>query len=216
MNDDAPQLISVNASRPSDAAHYRYDAAGNPVDRAELGFAVTNSFNNLNQIVSGVWTGSTLTVAGTINHPAGSIAVNGVGGTIYPDGSFSVSNVPVALGTNTLTATYTGPAYTNAPMTATDTVSVVLANAAYTHDANGNLTGDATFTYQYDTANQLTNVIRKADNARVLSCRRGHPRRRHRRPLRLLPRLLPRSCRPRRKQCLQGILHPRPRSLRLA
>ena len=171
MNDDAPQLISVNASRPSDAAHYRYDAAGNPVDRAELGFAVTNSFNNLNQIVSGVWTGSTLTVAGTINHPAGSIAVNGVGGTIYPDGSFSVSNVPVALGTNTLTATYTGPAYTNAPMTATDTVSVVLANAAYTHDANGNLTGDATFTYQYDTANQLTNVIRKADNARVLSCR---------------------------------------------
>ena len=159
------------ASSPSDAARYRYDAAGNPVDRAELGLDVTNSFNNLNQIVSGVWTGSTLTVAGTVNHPAGNIAVNGVGGTIYPDGSFSVANVPVALGTNTLTATYTGPAYTNAPMTATDTVSVVLANAAYTHDANGNLTGDATFAYQYDTANQLTNVIRKADNARVLSCR---------------------------------------------
>ena len=173
--DNAHQLTSVAAPRPSDAAHYRYDAAGNPVDRAELGFAVTNSFNNLNQIVSGVWTGSTLTVAGTVNHPAGNIAVNGVGGTIYPDGSFSVANVPVALGTNTLTATYTGPAYTNAPMTATDTVSVVLANSTYTHDANGNLTGDATFTYQYDTANQLTNVIRKADNARVLSCAASRP-----------------------------------------
>ncbi|MBP1590132.1 MAG: hypothetical protein ILO10_08065 [Kiritimatiellae bacterium] len=70
-----------------------------------------------------------------------------------------------------LTATYVGPAYTNAPMTATDTSTIVLGDTVYTHDANGNLTGDATFIYQYDTANQLTNVIRKADNTRVLSCR---------------------------------------------
>ena len=39
-NDDAYQLTSVAASRPSDAARYRYDAAGNPVDRAELGLDV--------------------------------------------------------------------------------------------------------------------------------------------------------------------------------
>ena len=50
--DDAHQLTSVAASRPSDAARYRYDAAGNPVDRAELGLDVTNTFNNLNQIVT--------------------------------------------------------------------------------------------------------------------------------------------------------------------
>ena len=53
--DNAHQLTSVSASRPSDAARYRYDAAGNPVDRAELGLDVTNSFNNLNQIVTGSW-----------------------------------------------------------------------------------------------------------------------------------------------------------------
>ncbi len=37
--------------------------------------------------------------------------------------------------------------------------------------ANSTCTPDATFTYQYDTASQLTNVIRKADGARILSCR---------------------------------------------
>ena len=90
-----------------------------------------------------------------------------------------VPNIPPVLaitddaGTNTLTATYTGPAYTNVPMTATDTSTVVLGDTLYTHDANGNLIGDATFIYQYDLANQLTNVIRKADNTVVLQCRYG-------------------------------------------
>ena len=138
--DDAHQLVSVAASRPSDAARYRYDAAGNPVDRAELGLDVTNSFNNLNQIVTGSWTGSTVTVAGSVNYPVGSISVNNTLGTVYPDSSFDVPGVPVAPGTNTLTATYVGPAYTNAPMPATDTSTVVLGDTAYTHDANGNLT----------------------------------------------------------------------------
>ncbi len=36
-----------------------------------------------------------------------------------------------------------GPAFTNVPMTATDTSTVVLGDTAYTHDANGNLTSDA-------------------------------------------------------------------------
>ena len=169
--DDAHQLTSVAATRPSDAARYRYDAAGNPVDRAELGLDVTNSFNNLNQIVTGSWTGATLTVAGTVNYPVGSISVNGQPGTVYPDSTFDVAAVPVVPGTNTLTATYIGPAYTNAPMTATDTSTVVLGDTLYSHDANGNLTSDATFTYQYDLANQLTNVIRKSDSVSVLQCR---------------------------------------------
>ena len=169
--DDAHQLTSVAASRPSDAARYRYDAAGNPVDRAELGLDVTNSFNNLNQIVTGSWTGSTITVAGSVNYPVGSISVNNTPGTVYPDSSFDVPGVPVVPGTNTLVATYVGPAFTNVPMTATGTSTIVLGDTAYTHDANGNLTGDATFIYQYDLANQLTNVVRKADNTVVLQCR---------------------------------------------
>ena len=80
-------------------------------------------------------------------------------------------DTPFATTPKFLIATYVGPAFTNVPMTATDTSTVVLGDTAYTHDANGNLTSDATFTYQYDTANQLTNVIRKSDNTTVLSCR---------------------------------------------
>ena len=105
-------------------------------------------------------------------------SVNGQLGTVYPDSSCDVPGVPVVPGTNTLTATYTGPAFTNVPMTATDTSTVVLGDTTYTHDANGNLTGDATFTYQYDLANQLTNVIRKADSVSVLQCRYDAPGRR--------------------------------------
>ena len=106
------QLVSIDfsAAAPdvSDAARHRYDAAGNPVDRAELGFPVTNSFNNLNQIVTGSWTGSTVTVAGSVNYPAGTISVNNTPGTVYPDSSFDVPGVPGVPGTNTLTATYVG------------------------------------------------------------------------------------------------------------
>ena len=53
-------------------------------------------------------------------------SVNGQPGTVYPDSTFDVTDVPVAPGTNTLTATCTGPAFTNVPMTATDTSTIVL------------------------------------------------------------------------------------------
>ena len=124
----------------------------NPVDRAELGLDVTNSFNNLNQIVTGSWTGSTVTVAGSVNYPVGSISVNNTHGTVYPDSSFDVPGVPVVPGTNTLTATYTGPAFTNVPMTATDTSSVVLGDTAYAHDANGKHIEGARYNHNGDLA----------------------------------------------------------------
>ena len=41
----------------------------------------------------------------------------------------------------------------------------------YAHDVNGNLTSDGVFAYAYDAVNQLTNVVRTADGARVLSAR---------------------------------------------
>ena len=165
--DAAHQLTEVEAARPSDAARYAYDPAGNPVERAELGFEVTNAFNNLNQIMSGSWTGSTITAVGAVNYPAGIVTVSGAEGTIYADKTFDAAGVPVALGANTLTNVFTdifGRSVTN-------TSHVTIANRAYVHDANGNLTDDGVFQYQYDAANQLTNVVRTADGARVLSAR---------------------------------------------
>ncbi len=168
--DRAHQLTDVTSpTRASDRASYRYDKAGNPIRRTELGFGVTNSFNNLNQIVSGIWTGGAITVAGAVNYPAGTVIVAGVTGTIYPDRTFDATNVTVTMGTNVLSAIYHGPAFTNTQMVATDKVTVVVGNAAYTHDGNGNLTGDQNFTYQYDLANRLTNVILKASNVSVLA-----------------------------------------------
>ena len=165
--DDAHQLTEVEASRPSDEARYCYDPAGNPMMRAEMGFETTNEFNNLNQILSASWTGSTITAVGMVNYPAGTVAVSGTEGTIYPDKTFDAASVPVHLGANCLTNVFTdifGRSVTN-------TTSLTITNRAYAHDANGNLTNDGVFQYQYDAANQLTNVIRKADNTTVLSCR---------------------------------------------
>ncbi len=168
--DRAHQLTDVaSPARASDRAGYRYDKAGNPVRRTEMGFGVTNSFNNLNQIVSGIWTGGAITVAGAVNYAAGTVTVAGVAGTIYPDRTFDATNVTVTVGTNILTAVYHGPGFTNTQMVATDKVTVVVGNAAYTHDANGNLTGDQNFMYQYDLANRLTNVILKTSNISVLA-----------------------------------------------
>jgi RHS repeat-associated protein len=136
-----------------------------------MGFGVTNSFNNLNQIVSGIWTGGAITVAGAVNYAAGTVTVNSVTGRIFPDRIFEVTNVTVTAGTNILTAIYHGPAFTNTQMIATDKVTVIVGSAAYTHDANGNLTGDQNFTYQYDLANRLTNVISKASGSSLLGAR---------------------------------------------
>ncbi len=52
-------------------------------------------------------------------------------------------DTPFATTPKLLIATYVGPAFTNVPMTATGTSTVVLGDTAYTHDANGNLTSDA-------------------------------------------------------------------------
>ena len=153
--------------RPSDEARYCYDPAGNPTMRSEMGFETTNAFNNLNQIMGGSWTGSTITAVGAVNYPAGTVTVSGASGTIYPDKTFDAAGVPVHLGVNYLTNVFTdifGRSVTNA-------TSATIANRAYAHDANGNLVGDGVFAYAYDTANQLTNVVRTADGARVLSAR---------------------------------------------
>ena len=117
--------------------------------------------------MSSTWTGSTITAVGTVNYPGGTVSVGGASGTIYPDKTFDAAGVPVHLGVNCLTNVFTdifGRSVTN-------TTSFTITNRTYIHDANGNLTSDGVFQYQYDAANQLTNVVRTADGARVLSAR---------------------------------------------
>lgn len=128
------------------------------------------TFNNLNQLASGSWTGK-LTVIGEVNYAAGTVTVNGVTGKVFPDRVFEATNITVSAGTNVLTAVYHGPAFTNTQMVATNTSTVIMENPVFGYDAKGNLTNDAEFVYQYDMANRLTNAISKASGSSVLAAR---------------------------------------------
>lgn len=85
-------------------------------------------------------------------------SVNDQPGTVCSDASFDVPGVPVVPGTNPLVATYVDPAYTNVPMTATATSTVVVTDRTYAYDANGNMTTNGVFTYVWDCENRLTEV----------------------------------------------------------
>ena len=168
--DRAYQLTNaVSTNLAADNAGYRYDKAGNPLYRMESGLAVTNSFNSLNQIVNGTWTGGAVTVAGAVNYNAGTVTVNGAVanrvGLFYER-----TNVSLSVGTNIITAVYAGPPF-GGVAAATAQTSVVVGNSVYGHDANGNLTNDASFAYQYDALNRLTNVAVRTNGASVLACR---------------------------------------------
>jgi RHS repeat-associated protein len=169
--DRAHQLLSaVSTGRASDAVSYAYDKAGNPTSRKELGITSAYTFNNLNQFTSGSWTGG-LTVVGDVNYAAGTVTVNSVTAKIFPDRVFEATNLTVSAGTNTLTAVYHGPAFTNAQMVATNTSTVIMADPGFGYDAKGNLTNDSDFVFQYDIANRLTNAISKASGSGVLAAR---------------------------------------------
>jgi RHS repeat-associated protein len=172
--DLAHQLTLADSSLPSDSAAYRYDRIGNPLERTELGLGVTNAFNNLNQIVSGVATGGvmSLTVSGGVNYHVGTVMVNNVEADFDPQTkTFRLEGVELFPGTNVLEAVYYGPPITNAGHVATSTVTVVLGETTYVHDDNGKLIEDANFHYQFDLANQLTNVVSKETAQSVFSAR---------------------------------------------
>lgn len=169
--DRAHRLTNVvSGGFAEDAAAYRYDKVGNAVERMESGLGSTNAFNKHNQIAAGVCTGGTVSVAGAVNYNEGTVTVNGAVATRFGL-LYERPGVALVAGTNFITAVYHGPAFTNTSMVATSVSAVVVGATVYGHDANGNLTNDATFAYRYDALNRLTNVVRKADGASVLANR---------------------------------------------
>lgn len=168
--DRAYQLTNAaSTNQASDNFAYRYDKAGNPLVRRESGLGVTNVFSNLNQIVSGSWTGGAVTVAGAVNYNAGTVTVNGAvasrSGLFYER-----TNVSLSVGTNLITAVYAGPVFAGVAA-ATAQTTVVVGNTTYGHDANGALTNDANFAYRYDALSRLTNVLIKTNGVSVLANR---------------------------------------------
>lgn len=158
--DNAYRLLSASSTgRPSENVAFAYDAADNLIRQTALGLGWTNGVNNLNQLTAANWTGGTLTVLGAVNYPAGTVTVNTVTAKLY-GASFEVSGQSVTVGTNTFTAVYRGPAFTNSSMVATDIVSAVVANKTLTYDADGNLTNDGVFAYSWDKLGRMEAVVR--------------------------------------------------------
>ena len=114
---------------------------------------MTNSFNNLNQNVDTVPSG-TLTVLGGGNYPGGTATVNNVQAQMAPDGTFAASGVPFALGTNTLASVFTDPY----GRTANTETTITISPKTYAYDLNVDMVNDFCFAYVRDGENRLNAV----------------------------------------------------------
>ena len=166
------QLTNASAALPDGTPwpgyqfSYTYDATGNPIEQNKNGLVYSNSFNNLNQNVDTIPSG-TLTVLGEVNYPFGTATVNNVQAQIAPDGTFAAPGIPIALGTNTLASVFTDPF---GRTTNTET-TVTVSPKTYGYDLNGNLTNDSRFVYSWDCENRLTAVHDAQTGALVQSNR---------------------------------------------
>lgn len=90
-------------------ARYSGDAFNLPSTSAPVAVTALIVFKDLTDGMT--VSGNTLAVNGgpLVVPPGTTIAINGIAGTINPDGSFVVANVPLTLGANTLTITLTFP-----------------------------------------------------------------------------------------------------------
>jgi len=173
--DPISQLVSAEGRQPGYDFNYAYDPAGNPVRQVNNGFALSNSFNNLNQNSTSLWSGA-VSVLGVMNISSGAVAVNGQPAYMRSDRTFAATNLSLATGTNTYSAVLTDPF----GRTATNNISVSAQNLAYGFDQNGSMTNDGKYAYIWDEADRLKEV-RMLDGTLVMSCRYdGFSRRRER------------------------------------
>ena len=158
--DNAGRLLNVNLTDTTTSAllhqyAYSYDAAGNRTAEQIDGNVTSASFNNLNQL-TGVSAGGKMVFSGTVSKYA-TVTVAGNPASLDINNNFRGS-ASVTTGTN------------NVPIVAQDVDGNVSTNkyqvvvppggsASYTYDFNGNLTQDATRSYQWDAKNELIAII---------------------------------------------------------
>jgi YD repeat-containing protein len=132
---------------------YGYDAGGNRTAE-QIDDALTGaSYDALNRLVSQQASGA-LTVAGGLNE-AGTVTVAGRPVTLTAAHQFSAA-VPVAAGTTVVTIAAVD-ASGNAASRQYE-LNVGGSGRSFTYDANGNLTGDGSRTFEWDALNRLVAV----------------------------------------------------------
>jgi RHS repeat-associated protein len=133
---------------------YDYDPAGNRTTEQIDDSVFAGTFNIRNELMS-KQAGGALIFRGTVNEPA-TVTVGGKAAQVAPDNSFSDQG-QVSSGTSNVAIAATDASGN----TRTNTYQVSQSGSAtsYTYDADGNLTGDGTRTFEYDAANRLTRVL---------------------------------------------------------
>jgi RHS repeat-associated protein len=132
---------------------YAYDPAGNRTVE-QIDDAVTlSAYDQLNRLTSQA-PGGPLVVAGSLNEP-GTVTISGVPAAVDANNNFR-GTVPTTSGTNTFTIVAKDPSGN----TTTKTYEIGMAGSSktFTYDANGNLSGDGTRSFQWDARDQLLSV----------------------------------------------------------
>lgn len=166
VNNQLNDAVLKNAETGEIQKHYGYgyDLAGNrnneTIGSSSATEAVTrDEHNNLNQITEQT-IGGAIPIRGTSSKPLSSVTINTNAGAIISGTKFS-GLASVVTGTNTVTVV--AKDQSSPVLSSTNQYSVTVANGASTatalhYDLNGNLLGDGTRTFEWDSRNRLTAV----------------------------------------------------------
>jgi RHS repeat-associated protein len=173
LYDGIGELTNAMGREPSsfvrlpERLNYKYDAAGNLLQKrqnAVVVTALTNGYNNLNELTT-TYAGGVpnslsgwsyfIPVSGSTTSPATNVIVNGSSTTPYGDNTYGY-NVSLNPGNNAITV-QAQDVYGRSSA-ASSSVFLVQSNGAYAYDLNGNLLTDGTRYFAYDDENQLISV----------------------------------------------------------
>ena len=150
----APQLAGGEGTMVDYS--YTYDPMGNPTQRTEDSGVSAYTYNNLNQLATGDWSGTLSTFGSTQTANLDNIAVDGQAATTFEEGQWTAKNLTAPEGDTTLTVTRTATDQTTTQVQTT--VTRPAATTAYTHDLNGNMQGDGPWTYTWNDENRMVSA----------------------------------------------------------
>jgi RHS repeat-associated protein len=132
---------------------YTYDPAGNRTVEQIDNAPVLSAYDNMNRLSSQT-PGGTMRFAGTLNEAA-TVTIEGASATVTSDNRFAGG---AQVGSGTTQVVVKAKDYAGNERTNTYEVSVSGSSKTFTFDANGNMTGDGTRTFEWDADNRLIAV----------------------------------------------------------
>jgi RHS repeat-associated protein len=129
---------------------YQYDPAGNRTVEQIDNTPVLSAYDNMNRLSSQI-PGGTMRFVGTLSEAA-TVTIQGAPVTATSDNRFAGG---VQVGSGTTQVVVKAKDYAGNERTNTYEVSVSGSSKTFTFDANGNMTGDGTRTFEWDAENRL-------------------------------------------------------------